>query len=82
MRSEGQGEGKALVHARLHTGRMHQVRAHLSGLGAPIVGDRLYGGEREARLCLHAVELALDTPDLPPLDLHSAAPNDFWTDLR
>ena len=69
-----QGEGKALVHARLHTGRMHQVRAHLSGLGSPIIGDRLYGGEREPRLCLHAVALVLNSPDLPALELHTEAP--------
>jgi 23S rRNA-/tRNA-specific pseudouridylate synthase len=27
------------------TGRMHQLRAHASLAGAPIVGDRLYGGQ-------------------------------------
>ena len=38
------------------TGRTHQLRvhaAHSSGLGAPIVGDDLYG-TRSERLCLHA----------------------------
>jgi 23S rRNA pseudouridine1911/1915/1917 synthase len=34
----------ALVRCIAHTGRMHQVRAHLAHVGAPITGDILYGG--------------------------------------
>lgn len=29
--------------ASLYTGRMHQIRVHMSHLGFPIVGDRVYG---------------------------------------
>jgi 23S rRNA pseudouridine1911/1915/1917 synthase len=36
--------GHALVRCLARTGRMHQVRAHLAHLDAPIVGDTLYGG--------------------------------------
>ncbi|SEM24513.1 tRNA pseudouridine32 synthase / 23S rRNA pseudouridine746 synthase [Stigmatella aurantiaca] len=47
-----------------HTGRTHQLRVHAAhplGLGAPIVGDRLYGRE-EVRLLLHAEALAFRHP--------------------
>jgi RluA family pseudouridine synthase len=34
--------GAALVEAQPHTGRTHQVRAHLAALGHPLLGDGLY----------------------------------------
>lgn len=47
------------------TGRTHQLRVHAAhplGLGAPIVGDRLYGHE-DTRLMLHAEQLAFLHPE-------------------
>ncbi len=38
-------DSHALVRCAARTGRMHQVRAHLAYVGAPITGDRLYGGK-------------------------------------
>ena len=35
----------SLIECRPVTGRMHQIRIHLSSLGAPITGDELYGGK-------------------------------------
>ena len=32
-----------MIECRLHTGRTHQIRVHLSHLKAPIIGDELYG---------------------------------------
>ncbi|MDB4956352.1 MAG: Ribosomal large subunit pseudouridine synthase [Myxococcales bacterium] len=46
------------------TGRSHQLRVHAAherGLGAPIVGDRLYG-KPDARLMLHAEALTFVHP--------------------
>ncbi|WP_224248755.1 RluA family pseudouridine synthase [Hyalangium gracile] len=46
------------------TGRTHQLRVHAAhplGLGAPIVGDRLYGREAD-RLHLHAESLSFRHP--------------------
>lgn len=37
----------SLVELRPRTGRTHQLRVHMSHLGHPIVGDRLYGGEKQ-----------------------------------
>ncbi len=48
------------------TGRSHQLRVHMMGLGHPIVGDELYGGavsrEGDTRLMLHARRLAFPHP--------------------
>ena len=55
---------QSLVEIQIKTGRKHQIRRHLAGLGNPIVGDRLYGSDRtETPLQLCAVELSLDVPD-------------------
>ena len=35
----------ALIKAEPITGRMHQIRIHLSSLGLPILGDKLYGSK-------------------------------------
>lgn len=56
----------SLLRCRLHTGRTHQIRVHLAGIGHPVVGDSLYGGVRESlavpRLCLHAAQLGFVHP--------------------
>jgi 23S rRNA-/tRNA-specific pseudouridylate synthase len=52
----------ALLRVTLETGRKHQIRAHLAGIGRPILGDTVYGGPPATRLMLAAVELRLDHP--------------------
>lgn len=55
----------SLVECRLHTGRTHQIRVHARHIGAPIVGDALYGGLVDAhapRQALHAWRLELQHP--------------------
>jgi 23S rRNA pseudouridine1911/1915/1917 synthase len=42
------GRTYALVSCHLETGRQHQIRVHLATLGAPIVGDKLYGPDERA----------------------------------
>ena len=43
-------DGFTLIEADLHTGRTHQIRVHFSALGAPVVGDTLYGAPRQERV--------------------------------
>jgi RluA family pseudouridine synthase len=42
-RHSSSGLSYALVRCGLETGRQHQIRLHLASLGAPVVGDKLYG---------------------------------------
>ncbi len=65
--------GLALLECELLTGRTHQIRVHLAHLGAPILGDAIYGGalhwkdeDQRSFACehpaLHAWKLSLDHP--------------------
>ena len=53
-----------LLEVRIHTGRTHQIRVHLSSVGRPVVGDRLYGApvSKLDRFFLHAWKLRLAHP--------------------
>lgn len=61
-------EGGALLLVRPVTGRRHQIRAHLAGIGHPVLGDPLYGPPLwpvggAPRLMLHAGQLDFPHPD-------------------
>ena len=53
---------RTLVELEPVTGRTNQLRIHCAHAGHPVVGDRLYGGEPHARLCLHAARLGFRHP--------------------
>jgi 23S rRNA pseudouridine1911/1915/1917 synthase len=59
--SAGLAEGSYVV-AEPRTGRTHQIRVHLAALGAPVLGDTLYGGAPASQLWLHAWRLILRHP--------------------
>ena len=65
----------SLLKVLLHTGRTHQIRAHMRHIGHPILGDDLYGSRElnrkhaAGRLMLCAVRLKFDTQGkLPQID--------------
>lgn len=77
----------ALVEARPHTGRLHQIRRHLKHLSCPLIGDVRYGkGEHNRlfrtqhdlhRLALHCFRLTLAHPDGGTLDVACPMPADL-----
>jgi 23S rRNA pseudouridine1911/1915/1917 synthase len=82
--------GATLLRVTLETGRTHQIRIHLAGIGHPVCGDRTHGGEaeraflpRSPRLALHAAVLGFKHPATgEPTRWESAVPDDLsaWID--
>ncbi len=63
------------------TGRTHQLRAHLSSIGCPIVGDTLYGPKKQSiaapHQLLHADAIEFSTPDGKRLTISADAPEEW-----
>lgn len=57
-------QGRSLVSVKLITGRGHQIRVQMAGMGTPIVGDKRYGNGMKSKLplCLWATELRFSHP--------------------
>lgn len=77
-----------LCEVELLTGRTHQIRAHMSSIGCPILGDNKYGNKKLnqkyslSKQCLYSYKLAFDfTTDsgiLSYLDKKHFSTNDIW----
>lgn len=82
FRIAGVSKGACLVEVEPVTGRTHQIRIHLAGIGLPILGDRMYGtgaglcGSPDPGLMLHAWSLAFPHPvTKTELTLRAGIPN-------
>jgi len=56
-----------LIKLKLETGRTHQIRVHMSSIGFPVTGDKLYGGSTylyKGGQLLHAYQLTFYHPIL------------------
>ena len=90
---EAYGEAAALVELKLETGRTHQIRVHMSSIGHPLLGDKMYGSASPGtdgpaasprldglidRQALHAEQLVLVHPmSGQPLELQAHLPEDM-----
>jgi RluA family pseudouridine synthase len=77
---------QALLEARPHTGRTHQIRVHAYALGHPLVGDTLYSAPPTdwiERPALHAKTLQVTHPiSGERLIFEAPYPEDFATALQ
>jgi tRNA pseudouridine32 synthase / 23S rRNA pseudouridine746 synthase len=74
--------GRGRYRLRPATGRTHQLRLHMSGLGVPILGDDLYPEVRERALDDYRAPLQLLAAELAFTDPLTGAPHRFTTRLR
>jgi 23S rRNA pseudouridine1911/1915/1917 synthase len=77
-------DGATVVECRLETGRQHQIRIHLSELGHPLVGERVYNRDYTGpvidapRTMLHARTLGFAHPRTGArLSFEQEPPEDF-----
>jgi len=71
-------DGRALVELRPATGRTHQLRVHAAaGLGAPIVGDAVYGRADRGGMLLHAARLTVPRPGKEAVVARAPLPDRF-----
>ena len=75
----------SLVEVELVTGRAHQIRVQLTGMGTPVVGDLRYrasGPLGDGRgIALHAVRLTVDHPTRKEPMTWTSAPPASWRGL-
>ena len=83
------GNRAAWVELQPLTGRTHQLRAHMTAIGHPIVGDGKYGGPDSfltggisRKLHLHARRLKIDSPGSGKIDVTAELPEHFAQSLE
>ena len=82
---KGKVDEYTLLRVKLHTGRTHQIRVHLSSQGFPIAGDTLYGKCKIpglSRQFLHAASIEVRLPDGSWIEARAALPKDLMDTLQ
>ncbi len=76
-----------LLEVSILTGRTHQIRLHCAFIGAPVVGDTLYGRRKQKvkvpRQFLHAAHLTITLPnEIEPHTFEAALPEELESVLE
>lgn len=70
----------------LSQGRTHQIRVHLSSIGHPLVGDNVYGDEKQPSLAdrtlLHCAEAKIASYNGKTINIFAPLPEDFSSFLK
>jgi 23S rRNA pseudouridine955/2504/2580 synthase/23S rRNA pseudouridine1911/1915/1917 synthase len=80
--------GGTLLAVEPQTGRTHQIRVHMAHVGAPLMGDELYGGSRAVvlpsgsvrrlgRVALHAAWVQVQASKGQPWRVEAPIPEDL-----
>lgn len=78
-------DGLSFIEAKPKTGRTHQIRVHLAHIGAPILGEPLYGDltkeERAGPIMLHARRVVIPISKTKDPVTVEAPPPSWMTDM-
>lgn len=71
----GRSDGLSWLELSPRTGRTHQIRVHCAAIGCPVLGDDVYGQDRDLPLHLHARRVVVPLqPAKPPIDVTAPVP--------
>lgn len=61
----------SVINCKLETGRTHQIRVHLTSIGMPIIGDKLYGNSEKRIKSITNLELREEMQKIERQMLHA-----------
>ena len=85
---ENLAKGYAYIECSLETGRTHQIRVHMAGIGHPILGDPLYGPKKSpvgglTGQVLHAMVIGFRHPVTNAyIEVTAPLPDEFTNTLK